>query len=461
MKTAKGIRLYVAAIWVLAAALLYTTNWSPLTHLGQDGYVGLGALVVIGLLAEQQALTIRVGRLAGGYSVTFLPLMVVVLLFGPAAALGFMLCVAPISQYLFQRKEPLRASFNMGQYVASTALAGLAYGAVGGIALVGPHVTSVIHQLLPFLLFGIVLVIFNNAAVTLAISLTQDLSFAEVWATLVGQTGINIVADLLIGPIAVAVAALYLQMGPMGWVGLCIAILPLLFVRHSYLTNQQLQTANQDLLKALVKAIETRDPYTSGHSLRVARLAKDIAHTMGVSGRRAEAIENAALLHDIGKIEGVYSEILKKPETLSKEERAVIESHVTKGAELLGSLTSFDEPVILAVKHHHEHFDGSGYPDGLKGSEIPLGARIIKVCDAIDAMLSDRPYRRALTIPQVYEQMELYSGIQFDPEIVDCVLTHDMIRLHRTEHSEQRTQPEPEPSAPAAVPIPSRLVANA
>jgi len=109
----------------------------------------------------------------------------------------------------------------------------------------------------------------------------------------------------------------------------------------------------------------------------------------------------------------------------------VIESHVTKGVELLTSLSSFPSEVVSAVRHHHEREDGKGYPDGLAGDAIPLGAKIIKVCDAIDAMLSDRPYRSALSLAQVKEQLITYAGIQFDPDVVRCVVASTVLEDHR------------------------------
>jgi energy-coupling factor transport system substrate-specific component len=151
---------------------------------------------------------------------------------------------------------------------------------------------------------------------------------------------------------------------------------------------------------------------------------------LGLPEKQAEAIEQAALLHDIGKIEAIYTEILSKPSELSKEERAVIESHVTKGVELLRSLSSFPREVIEAVRHHHEREDGRGYPDGLRGSEIPLGAKVISICDAIDAMLSDRPYRRALPLTAVRQQLEMFSGIQFDPRLVAVVARSSILEDH-------------------------------
>jgi putative nucleotidyltransferase with HDIG domain len=234
----------------------------------------------------------------------------------------------------------------------------------------------------------------------------------------------------LVTPISFGIAVLYV---PLNIVGLLLAFLPLLFIRHSYFTNIRLQHANRDLLKALVKAIETRDPYTSGHSIRVASLARDIAVAMGMPEREVEETETAALLHDIGKIDAIYVDIIQKPTDLTPTERAIIESHVTKGVELLRSLSSFPESVVLAVRHHHEREDGRGYPDRLRGDQIPVGSKIIKICDSVDAMLSDRPYRKALALPDVRAQLQLYSGTQFDGRIAAIVSSGTILERHAAE----------------------------
>ncbi|MDP2958659.1 MAG: HD domain-containing phosphohydrolase, partial [Longimicrobiales bacterium] len=155
--------------------------------------------------------------------------------------------------------------------------------------------------------------------------------------------------------------------------------------------------------------------------------SRRIAETLGMPRSSIEKIEQAALLHDIGKIESVYTSILSKPDALTREERVIIQSHVTKGEALLRNLSSFPEDLILAVRHHHEKEDGSGYPDGLIGDRIPAGARIISVCDAVDAMLSDRPYRSALSITAVLEQVRGNSGTQFCPRMVDALVGSDLI----------------------------------
>jgi putative nucleotidyltransferase with HDIG domain len=204
--------------------------------------------------------------------------------------------------------------------------------------------------------------------------------------------------------------------------GLLVIVLPLLLIRYSYLSKVQLEEANKDLLKVLVKAIETRDPYTSGHSMRVATLARLIAEDIGLTPKHVERAETAALLHDIGKIDSVYEAVIRKPHDLTTAERDLIRTHATKGADLLQSLSSVNSEVVRAVRHHHERYDGTGYPSGLTGEDIPIISRIIMLCDSVDAMLSDRPYRSALSIEKTRLELVRCAGSQFDPSIVHVVL---------------------------------------
>ena len=154
---------------------------------------------------------------------------------------------------------------------------------------------------------------------------------------------------------------------------------------------------------------------------------------MALSSTQAKFVETAALLHDIGKIDEIYLEILQKEGPLNMLERRVIQSHVTTGVELLESLSSYPEAVLGAVRHHHERVDGGGYPNGLVGNEIPIGARIIKVADAVDAMLSDRPYRKALQVAVVREELLEFCGTQFDPGVVHAILKSSVLTDHANE----------------------------
>ncbi|GMV07049.1 MAG: metal-dependent phosphohydrolase [Gemmatimonadota bacterium] len=424
----RALNLYIWSVCMAAAATALLMDWETMFMLKRADLAGFATLLVLAVVAESQAVTIRVGRNAGGNSIAFLPLLTIVVLFGPASAVLAVFFNGVVAEHFIRRKELQRAVFNVGQLVLSTAIAGLTYQVSGGEALMAlpgsVGSSAILAQLGPFILFGVVFLVLNNTAVAGAIALSQGLELHDVWVRLVGRAGNNLFSDLLIGPIAIAVAALYMQIHIPG---LLLIILPLFFIRRSYLTALQLQQANRDLLKALVKAIETRDPYTSGHSLRVSHLARSIAQVLELDGASVDEIESAALLHDVGKIEAVYTDIIAKPDSLTPEERKVIESHVTKGEELLRNLSSVPEAVILAVRHHHEREDGSGYPDGLRGSEIPVGSQIISVCDAVDAMLSDRPYRKALSVAAVLQQLAEHSGRQFNSRVVDALLESNLI----------------------------------
>jgi putative nucleotidyltransferase with HDIG domain len=419
----RAIHIYVLALGTVALSVLWLMDWHTVADLGSGHLRALLFLTLIGIVSEWLSVSVKVGRASGGSSITFLPLLACVLLFGPEATIFFWAITGLVAEFFLKKKEPLRAAFNAAQYIVSAALAGWVFEASGGIALVDllgvdPQANWA-TQMPALVAFGVTFLAVNHAAVSLAIALSEGASFSGIWAILIGRSGTNIFYDLLLSPLGVALAALYLSIGVSGFL---VILLPLIFIRHAYATNSRLQQANRDLLRVLIKAIETRDPYTSGHSLRVQALSSSVARALGITGRRLDWIETAALLHDIGKIDVIYADILKKDGSLSVQERAVIESHVLKGVELLTSLTSFNDEVIRAVKHHHEWHDGSGYPDGIAGAEIPLGAKIIMLSDSIDAMLSDRPYRNALTLEQVYEQLTIYSGRQFDPDIVRTVI---------------------------------------
>jgi putative nucleotidyltransferase with HDIG domain len=171
---------------------------------------------------------------------------------------------------------------------------------------------------------------------------------------------------------------------------------------------------------ALAAAVDAKDPYTYGHSSEVTEHTIAIAHRMGLSADEIEKLRIGALLHDIGKI-GIDGAILNKPGRLTDEEFEIIKGHPDIAANILSSLEFLTEVVPL-VRHHHEHYAGGGYPLGIAGEDIPLGARIIAVADAFNAMTSDRPYRTSLAHDVAIRELMKHSGTQFDPEVVRAFL---------------------------------------
>ncbi len=173
-------------------------------------------------------------------------------------------------------------------------------------------------------------------------------------------------------------------------------------------------------VKALAATIDAKDPYTYGHSERVARYSLAIADELGFNPKEKEDVQLAALLHDIGKV-GLNDEILHKPAGLTDEEFEEIKKHPLQGTKILENIKEFSA-IIPGMRHHHEKFGSRGYPDGLKGEEIPLIGRIIAVADAFDAMTSDRSYRKNLGYDEALKRIKDSAGTQFDPQIVDVFL---------------------------------------
>ena len=188
-----------------------------------------------------------------------------------------------------------------------------------------------------------------------------------------------------------------------------------------------LKKAHLDSVKVLAEAIDAKDPYTRGHSERVRRMSLGIANHLGFAEEKLEVLEYGALLHDIGKI-GIKDEVLQKPGALSTEEYQYIQEHPLIGAKIVEGIDFFKDKIPM-IRHHHEHFNGSGYPDGLIGEDIPLEARIITIPDAFDAMTSPRPHRKALPLQDVLIELEKGKGRQFDPKILEIFLREKIYKL--------------------------------
>jgi HAMP domain-containing protein len=183
---------------------------------------------------------------------------------------------------------------------------------------------------------------------------------------------------------------------------------------------EEIDRANWEMVEALSRAIDAKSPWTAGHSTRVTMVGLAIGRRLGLDDRQLESIHRSGLLHDIGKL-GIPVEILDKPGLLTAEEMDIMKQHPAIGARIVAPISAYAD-VTAAVRHHHEHYDGSGYPDGLAGEVIPLIARIFAVADVFDALASPRPYREAWTPEQVLEHIVGGAGTQFDPRVVEAFL---------------------------------------
>jgi HD-GYP domain-containing protein (c-di-GMP phosphodiesterase class II) len=235
----------------------------------------------------------------------------------------------------------------------------------------------------------------------------------KVMAAVVRAGGLYEWAQYLTAMLAGA-AALY-----QAWT-LALLVVPVHLIYTAFKNAKEVNEGTYRLLESLADTVDLRDPYTGGHSRRVAGWAASILRALNVHGPEADVIRTSARVHDLGKI-GVPDAILNKPGKLTPEEKAIMDSHPARGAELLARFSEFANGQAI-VRHHHERWDGGGYPDGLLSWDIPFGARVIAVADSFDAMTSDRPYRPAMTNSQACAVLRAGRDSQWDPVIVDAFL---------------------------------------
>jgi len=416
------INIYVATVAVVSGAGLLASFPG---RLPSPGVLTLLAFLFFSLLLESDNTSLRVE--AKG-STSFIMHLASALLFG-----GFWGAVVEgastgIVQFLRRNPTP-KVIFNISQRVLCILGATAVYTGFGGsmpAAFISPGASAVDPEvkqgLLLFALLAASYFLINSTLVSIAVSLSAQRKFREIWhLNTRGIIGYDLGASLLALPVAFFYAR---------WegLGLVLATLPIVAVRHFYRLYHQLQDSGQEMLAVMVKAIEARDPYTSGHSERVSRLSRAISLELGIPTQQVEEISTAALLHDVGKIHEEFAPLLRKEARLTPEETALMQTHVVRSAELVGIVSKFRGRILEAVRHHHERWDGQGYPDGVHGKAIPIGARIILIADTIDAMTTDRPYRKALGLDVVLAELQRCRGTQFDPDLVELVTSSVPIR---------------------------------
>ena len=374
----------------------------------------------LGIAILASRLKVNLPGIAGTMSVSFLFILlgILQLSFTETLILG---CASTLVQLAYpDRPSALHGTFNLCSGALSTALAYEAFHLSLSHHLVESHVLALGTA-------GIVYFVANTGSIATVISLTDGKSLKQIivecyfWSFpyyLVGAGAASVIAwldntfnwetSLLVAPVIYVIYWSYrLYLGKLDDEK-----------RHvEEMANLHLRT-----IEALALAIEAKDHTTHDHLQRVRVYAIEVAKQLGLSGAEMEALQAAALLHDIGKL-AVPEHIISKPGRLTPEEFEKMKIHPVVGAEILERVR-FPYPVVPIVRAHHEKWDGSGYPLGLKGTEIPMGARILSAVDYMDALASDRQYRRALPIEEAVKRLAAESGKSFDPKVVDILLKH-------------------------------------
>jgi putative nucleotidyltransferase with HDIG domain len=402
---------------VAFAALLLTLFVWRTTSAPSDGELW-AALLLAGLAVVAEGFVFLLPNSASG-SVAFIAYLSAVILC-PNYAAVLAVVGARLLTELPTRREPIKRLFNVAQHAIIAAVAVVVLRALGGVSLLSLADASLLGATvavgLPAVAAFAASLVANNLLLTFVLSLSQGKPpFRVFYETKMATIGV----DLLAAPIVFIFAWLYAGFGPIAAVALWV---PILGFRQLNRTNLELEQMNRELLQLMVKSIEARDPYTSGHSRRVQEYAVTIARGARLSERDVERISQAALLHDVGKINDKYHPILTKPDRLTPDEWAIMKEHPIDGANLVSTMTRLRH-LLPAIRHHHENWDGTGYPDQIAGELIPIDARVIALADTIDAMSSARPYRPGLTPEQVRAEIVRCRGKQFDPDLADRVLS--------------------------------------
>jgi len=387
-------------------------------------WISLSVFAALALLSEGLAVDIYVKD--SSVSLATVPLVAGMLLFGPIGAVTISVALA-FTAMVKHHSHLRNFAFNLSNHLIGS-LGCLAIFELVGIVL--PSHPVAVQLVLVVVSAG---VIFLSTTVLLALVMRLDAGgvfkqiwlerFAWLWPYYLGMGAIaytlmySYVAVGLIGVAAVILPLAVLRYSQKLYIDRTKAMVKQLRATNDTLLRQSTEVAalNEELLTALAEVIDLRDPDVLGHSQNVARYAVLIARELGLPAMKEELVRKGGLLHDIGKL-GIPESILFKPGSLNRDEYAHMKTHAELGADIVSNCHSL-YALVSVVRHHHERYDGQGYPDRLRAQAIPLEARILAVADAVEAMASDRPYRRAMDTLAILEELEREAGAQFDPDV--------------------------------------------
>jgi putative nucleotidyltransferase with HDIG domain len=406
----------LAGVAVLAVAALELVASPP----------PLAWLLLTALTALTGAYTIKIPGLVVRLSVSEPTVFLSTLLFGPAAgAVTAAVDATVMSLRLIPRlRTPHRILFNVGTVAIAVYLAAQLYFRLAGLDMRRPAYGAPDTFVGPLYVFAGGVFAINSWLVAIALGIERGTSPLAIWR----RQFLWLFATYLASASIAAILVTFTSTFDWALVGLLLPLVAVSFVAVRT-TLGRLEDANLHLgevnrlylstIETLAMAVDAKDQVTHGHIRRVQRFAVELAKQLSLTDdRQIKAIEAAALLHDMGKL-AIPEFILNKPGKLTTSEFDVMKTHAALGADILSSI-HFPYPVVPIVRHHHENWDGTGYPDGLKGSEIPIGARILSVVDCYDALTSDRPYRPAMTDEQAIDILTQRRGQMYDPLIVDA-----------------------------------------
>lgn len=423
----KSLRIYIAGVVTLSAfalgvaTLLFPADQRIATGFDFTGSSTAGILIgvafwtLLTLIASALPVTLPQGT---QQAVAMAPVLAALSLGGPAVG-GWVAALGVTEMREVRGRIPWYGSLaNHAGLVLPAVAAGIVRLAVVEVSVQAGY-SSLVLDFAATMIAAAVFFALNAALAGALLALRLGRPILNVVSGDISETAFN---NLAMGPLAWLMSVVY----SIQWWATLLFALPLYTTRMASKRFVEMRDMFTQTIGALAAAVDKRDPFTALHSQRVKTIAVDIGRVMRVSDGELEALEWGGLLHDVGKI-GVPDDVLKKPERLTRDERMIMNSHPVLGAQIIAPVTRLAAELPI-IRHHHEWYNGSGYPDRLIGDEIPKLARILHVADAFEAMTAARPYRMTpLSREEALAELRKFAGVQFDPVVVDAFVRTEWV----------------------------------
>ncbi|WP_168190107.1 HD-GYP domain-containing protein [Caloramator sp. E03] len=407
----KRLVIYLSMLYLIAAYSFYNSY----KYLKVDvDLIDIAFFIILSIITESLSVGFKKIRISSGFAIT----VASIILFG-----GFWTMVIislGMAFRIYKKPDRYIHVFNTPVYITLFNISNMAISAYSSSIAYNSFIRYSFSNnifILEFLqIFSFIIVFLTVNSLIMAI-LMYSLSNNNILQEFVNTFRFGLLNIIAMAPFGYLLAYLYRNYNV---AGILILMVPVLLARYTYYLYIEVKTKYLETVKALMHAVEARDKYTEGHSRNVAKIVEDIARELGYSESRVEQLIIASYLHDVGKI-GIEDSILNKPGKLTEEEYNLIKSHPEIGYNILKDIKDFGDIPHL-VRYHHERYDGKGYPWGKKAEELGKDVFILQLADAVDAMSTDRVYRKAMPWDEIKDELIKNSGTQFHPDIVNTFL---------------------------------------
>ncbi|GLC30524.1 HD-GYP domain-containing protein [Clostridium omnivorum] len=407
------LKIYLILVYifsVLSICLFIKTNYVELNITSMGNILFFSALMAI-----TETFTVPFKKVS--YSTSFAIQLAAYMLFGPASTI--LIIIIGFSFRVLKVNDKYKHIFNTPFYGTVFNYCALILPIIWGnyfyiISRGTFNLDKISSNIVQIMLFSVIVFSLNTLIISKLSSLATN---KKIFYCIISNFKLLLINTIAMIPFGIILAFAFYKYT---YLGVLLILAPILLVRYTLSLYVDSKTKFVQTVDALMRAMEARDKYTEGHSQRVAELASKIAKELGYSEWKIEQLNIASLLHDVGKI-GIDDNILNKPGKLTDEEYETIKKHPEIGYNILKDINGL-ENIISIARHHHERYDGKGYPDGKNAEELSFDVFIIQLADAVDAMATDRPYRKALSENEILEELKRHSGTQFHPKVVEAYL---------------------------------------